>query len=99
MPDVAAALGVSVRTLQQGFRQWRSTTPNEFLRETRLRLVHAELCRSGEETDVTAVALRHGFTHLGRFSAYYQSAFGELPSTTLRRRRLPTRHETPMRRT
>jgi transcriptional regulator GlxA family with amidase domain len=41
---------------------------------------------------VTTVALRHGFTHLGRFSAYYQSAFGELPRTTLRRRRLPTRH-------
>jgi transcriptional regulator GlxA family with amidase domain len=39
---------------------------------------------------VTSVALRHGFTRLGRFSAYYQSTFGELPSTTLRRRRLMT---------
>jgi hypothetical protein len=38
------------------------------------------------------LALRYGFTHLGRFSAYYQSAFGELPSTTLRRRRQPMRH-------
>jgi AraC-like DNA-binding protein len=87
LPDVAAALGVSVRTLQNGFRQWRDTTPHEFLRQTRLRLVHDELCRSVENTDVTTVALRHGFTHMGRFSAYYQSAFGELPSTTLRRRR------------
>jgi transcriptional regulator GlxA family with amidase domain len=92
VPDVAAAVGVSVRSLQHGFRQWRNTTPNEFLRQTRLRLVHVELCRSGEEGDVTSVALRHGFTHLGRFSAYYQSAFGELPSTTLRRRRSTTRH-------
>ena len=83
VPDVAAALGVSVRSPQQGFRQWRNTTPHDF----RLRLIHDELCRSGEDTDVTTVALRHGFTHLGRFSAYYQSAFGELPSTTLRRRR------------
>jgi AraC-like DNA-binding protein len=91
LPDVAAALGVSVRTLQNGFRQWRDTTPHEFLRQTRLRLVHDELSRSGEDADVTTVALRHGFTHMGRFSGYYQSAFGELPSTTLRRRRPPHR--------
>lgn len=91
VPDVAAALGVSVRSLQQGFRQWRDTTPHDFLRQTRLRLIHDELCRSGEGADVTSIALRHGFTHLGRFSAYYQSAFGELPSTTLRRRRQPAR--------
>ena len=89
VPDVAAALGVSVRSLQQGFRQWRNTTPLEFLRQSRLRLVRDELCRSGGETEVTTVALRHGSMHLGRFSTYYQSAFGELPSTTLRRRRLP----------
>ena len=91
VPDVAAAMGVSVRSLQQGFRQWRNTTPHDFLRQTRLRLIHEELCRSGDDADVTTVALRHGFTHLGRFSAYYQSAFGELPSMTLRRRRRPTR--------
>lgn len=90
VPDVAAALGVSVRSLQQGFRQWRNSTPNEFLRQTRLRLVREELRHSDEGTDVTSVALRHGLTHLGRFSAYYQSTFAELPSTTLRRRRLTT---------
>jgi transcriptional regulator GlxA family with amidase domain len=89
VPDVAAALGLSVRSLQQGFRQWRNTTPLQFLRQTRLRRVRDELCRSGGETEVTTVALRDGFMHSGRFSAYYQSAFGELPSTTLRRRRLP----------
>jgi AraC-like DNA-binding protein len=90
IPDVAAALGVSVRSLQEGFRQWRNTTPNEFLRETRLRLVREELLRSDDSTDVTSVALRHGFTHLGRFSLYYRAAFGEHPRVTLRRRRIPT---------
>ena len=87
IPDVAAALGVSVRSLQEGFRQWRNTTPNAFLRQTRLRLVREELLRSDEGTDVTSVALRHGFVHLGRFSGYYQASFGELPRATLRRRR------------
>jgi transcriptional regulator GlxA family with amidase domain len=73
--------------LQTGFRQWRATTPNAFLRKIRLQLVRDELLRSGEETQVTRVALRHGFSHLGRFSAFYQSTFGEVPSATLRRSR------------
>jgi AraC-like DNA-binding protein len=90
IPDVAAALGVSVRSLQEGFRQWRNTTPKDFLRQTRLRLVHEELLRSDDSTDITSVAMRHGFAHLGRFSGYYHAAFGEHPRVTLRRRRMPT---------
>jgi transcriptional regulator GlxA family with amidase domain len=62
LPDVAAALGVSTRSLQNGFRQWRNTTPHEFLRETRLRLIRHELSHSVEDIDVTTLALRHGFT-------------------------------------
>jgi transcriptional regulator GlxA family with amidase domain len=85
--DVAAHLGVSVRSLQAGFRKWRATTPNALLRQIRLQLVRDELLRSGADTNVTATALRYGFAHLGRFSAHYQSAFGEAPSATLRRSR------------
>jgi AraC-like DNA-binding protein len=85
--DVAAELGVSVRSLQTGFRHWRSTTPNAFLRQIRLQLVRDQLRRSCGEGNVTSVALRYGFSHLGRFSAYYRAAFGEVPSVTLRRGR------------
>jgi AraC-like DNA-binding protein len=87
--DVAAELGVSLRSLQAGFRQWRSTTPNLFLRRVRLQLVRDELRRLRVQTTVQAVAMRHGFSNLGRFSAYYHAAFGESPSTTLHRSRLP----------
>jgi AraC-like DNA-binding protein len=86
--DVAAHLGISLRSLQAGFRQWRATTPNLFLREVRLQLVRDELLRAGAEADVTTTALRYGFSHLGRFSAYYQAAFGEIPSETRRRGRV-----------
>jgi AraC-like DNA-binding protein len=85
--DVAAHLGLSLRSLQAGFRQWRNTTPNAHLRQVRLKLVHDELSRSGPDANVTAIAMRHGFVHLGRFSAQYRAAFGEPPSTTLRRNR------------
>jgi AraC-like DNA-binding protein len=85
--DVADHLGISLRSLQAGFRHWRETTPTAFLRRVRLQLVRDELLRSGQEANVTAVALRHGFSHLGRFSAQYRSIFGEDPSVTLRRGR------------
>jgi AraC-like DNA-binding protein len=85
--EVAAHIGVSLRTLQASFRQWRNTTPNAHLRQVRLELVRDQLLRSGSDANVTAIATRHGFVHLGRFSAQYRSAFGEPPSTTLRRGR------------
>jgi AraC-like DNA-binding protein len=85
--DVAEHLGVSLRSLQAGFRQWRNATPNAYLRRVRLRLVREELLRSGKDASVTTVAMRHGFMHLGRFSAQYRAVFGEGPSATLRRSR------------
>jgi transcriptional regulator GlxA family with amidase domain len=85
--DVADHLGTSLRPLQAGFRQWRETTPTAFLRRVRLQLVRDDLLRSGTEAKITAVAQRHGFCHLGRFSAEYRATFGEDPSMTLRRRR------------
>jgi transcriptional regulator GlxA family with amidase domain len=85
--DVAAHLGISLRSLQAGFRQWRATTPNVFLRRVRLQLVRDGLLRSDAELNVTTMALRYGFSHLGRFSGYYRATFGEMPSETLRRRR------------
>jgi AraC-like DNA-binding protein len=85
--DVAAHLGVSLRSLQAGFRQWRNATPNAYLRRVRLRLVREELLRSDKDASVTTVAMRHGFMHLGRFSAQYRAVFGEGRSATLRRSR------------
>jgi AraC-like DNA-binding protein len=85
--DVAAHLGVSLRSLQAGFRQWRNTTPRAHLQQVRLQLVRDELLRSGADASVTIIAMRHGFTHLGRFSAQYRAAFAEPPSATLRRGR------------
>lgn len=85
--DVAKHLGVSLRTLQMGFRNWRNTSPYAYLRRIRLERARLELLSCDGETNVTMIALRYGFSHLGRFSAYYRSSFGETPSVTLRRSR------------
>src|SRR5260370_672762 len=59
--DVADHLGISLRSLQAGFRQWRETTPTAFLRRVRLQLVRDELLHSAKEDSVTVVALQYGF--------------------------------------
>ncbi|MEV4357248.1 AraC family transcriptional regulator [Nonomuraea sp. NPDC004186] len=83
--DIAAAARVSVRTLQLGFREHLQTTPMAYLRSVRLAHTHADLVRiadTGSQTTVTEVALRWGFTHLGRFAALYRQTYGRLPSST-----------------
>ena len=85
--EVATELGVSIRSLQAGFREWRSTTPSSFLKRARLEAAHVALRTGGETTSVTDIALTMGFAHLGRFSAAYKAAFDESPVSTLRRSR------------
>ncbi|MFI5706348.1 AraC family transcriptional regulator [Kribbella sp. NPDC051620] len=83
--DIAEAVGVSVRALQEGFRRHFDTTPMNHLREIRLRRVHTALkLADPAHTTVTDLALQWGFLHLGRFSVQYRQRFGELPSATLR---------------
>ena len=63
------------------------TTPKHYIRQRKLERVHACLSDpSAKVRNITEVALDYGFLHLGRFSESYKSAFGELPSDTLRRR-------------
>ena len=85
-PDVAEAVGVSVRALQAGFREHLDTTPMGYLRHVRLVRVRESL-RDGSAGSVTEAAARWGLTHLGRLAADYRRAFGEAPSETLQRSR------------
>ncbi|WP_064807843.1 MULTISPECIES: helix-turn-helix transcriptional regulator [unclassified Rhizobium] len=84
LDDIAAAAKVSVRTLQQGFRQFRNTTPIAYLHEIRMIAAHRDLLDADSTQAVADIALRWGFTHLGRFAAEYKKRFGQLPSQTLR---------------
>ncbi|EMD28080.1 helix-turn-helix transcriptional regulator [Amycolatopsis azurea] len=85
--ELAMAARVSVRALQLAFRTELGLTPMEYLRRVRLDHVHQDLLAIAQgraEGTVTDVALRWGFTHLGRFSGLYRDAYGKLPSETAR---------------
>lgn len=83
--ELAGICGVSARTLQDGFRKFRMTTPMTYLEHLRLDAVRQELASADPEQSVRVIAQKWGFTHVGRFSGQYRRRFGELPSQTLRR--------------
>jgi AraC-like DNA-binding protein len=86
--EIAREAGVSVRGLQMAFQQFKDMTPMTYLRQMRLDGVRRDLT-SGAQQDVliSEVAKRWGFAHMGRFSAMYVNAFGEIPRQTLNRSR------------
>lgn len=85
LEQISAAVGCSIRTLTDGFRKARGTTPMNFLRQLRLERARDDLRQGGSPGVVSDVALRWGFPHLGRFAAEYRRQFAESPSETLRR--------------
>jgi transcriptional regulator GlxA family with amidase domain len=81
LADIAAAAGVSVRTLNSLSHRHLGATPMEVLRNLRLDAVRHKL-RLNPQASVTETALEAGFGNLGRFAAYYLERFGELPRQT-----------------
>jgi AraC-like DNA-binding protein len=82
---LAQLCNVSPRALQEGFQRHVGMPPMAYVRAVRLRRAYEDLRAADPmETTVASVAHRWGFTHLGRFSAAYASAWHELPRQTLR---------------
>ena len=84
--DMARTAGVSIRSLQDGFKRYVGMSPTEYLRDVRLNRVREDLLSERAlHTSIADIAFSWGFTHLGRFAKTYHERFGELPSETLRR--------------
>ncbi|WP_420363835.1 helix-turn-helix transcriptional regulator [Curtobacterium aetherium] len=84
--DVARASAISVRALQESFQRSLGRTPMTYLRDVRLRHTRDDLVAADPgSTTVGEVAMRWGFSHMGRFSNEYLRRFGEYPRHTLRR--------------
>jgi AraC-like DNA-binding protein len=83
--DLARIAGMSVRSLQEGFRRHVGCAPMTYLQRERLVRAHESLRRADPlRVTVATVAHRWGFAHLGRFASAYRSRFGETPSETLK---------------
>ena len=85
--EVAAGVGLGLRSLQIVFRATLGVSPRRRLAQIRLDQARARLLNPAPGETVTSIALECGFTHLGRFPGAYLRAFGELPSQTLKRAR------------
>ena len=84
--ELRTLIGVSERTLQSCCAEVLGISPGRYMLLRQLRSVRIALRDADPATaSVAEIAGRYGFTQLGRFAGIYQNAFGELPSTTLRR--------------
>lgn len=84
--EIAAACGVSVRSVFARFKQHRGVAPLTYVRELRLDHAH-QMLLCDDESSVLSIAMTCGFSSFGHFARRYKERFGELPSTTRARRR------------
>lgn len=89
--DIAEASGIAGRTLFKHFQDFHGISPMQYLRNARFAKAREALTRAEPEESVTEIAMTWGFSHMGRFSVEYRRRFGESPSDSLRRRRIPAR--------
>lgn len=82
--DLARAVNVGTRALELAFRRELDESPLRYLLRTRMERAHEELLNSDpHDVTVTEVALKWGFSHLGRFATRYRAQYGVMPSSTL----------------
>ena len=80
--DLATALGISVRALQDGFRRHLNQSPHNLLKAGRLEGARRDLI-SGKVTSVREAAAKWGFSNLARFNQEYHAVIGKYPKETL----------------
>ncbi|HEV7714840.1 MAG TPA: AraC family transcriptional regulator [Steroidobacteraceae bacterium] len=82
---LAAAIGVTPRTLQNGFRQALNMSPADYVRRARVAALHRALLGADSSQSVTSLMLGVGIANFGRYAHYYRQQIGVPPSVTLRR--------------
>ncbi len=88
VPELCEAACASRRALQYAFEDVLNLSPITYLRTMRLNRVRRDLLAE-PQAGVGDIAARWGFWHLSRFAADYRAMFGELPSATRARGRVP----------
>lgn len=88
--ELCSIAGASERTLQYAFSERFGQSPKTFTLNYRLNRVRKVLRRAAPDgARIYRVAEEQGFSHMGQFTHDYKRLFGELPSETLRRSKVP----------
>lgn len=77
--DLAELTNVSLRALQEGFRRFVGSSIVAYQREVRLQRAYDALQQDGSQS-VSEISLALGFSNVGRFCQYFQSAYGMSPA-------------------
>ena len=85
LTGLASACGVPERTLLRQFQRFVGIAPLAYLRRMRLDAAKRELASAQNNAAICDIAMRCGFSHLGRFATEYRRLFGETPSSTRQR--------------
>jgi len=81
---LAKDFSLSSRTVLNIFKKFSGVSPSQFIMAYRICLARTHLLNERRfEDPVTRAAVEADFFHLGRFSHYYYSFFGENPSDTV----------------
>ena len=81
---LAKEFSISSRTVLNIFKKFSGISPSQFTMAYRICLARTHLLNERRFDDpVTRAAVEADFFHLGRFSHYYYSFFGEKPSDTV----------------
>lgn len=85
IPSLCHYAGATLRSLERIFAQELSISPQRYVKARRLNAARRQLLNADDipSLRVTEVALKHGFSHLGRFAGEYFRYFGEQPRETL----------------
>ncbi|KQX18668.1 hypothetical protein ASD39_18770 [Sphingomonas sp. Root50] len=86
---LASEVGVSVRSLHNGFRDFLDTTPAAYIRQFRIEKLHHKLINAKGRISVTEAMTEAGIVNFGRYAGYYTAKYGCNPSETLRRSTSP----------
>ncbi|TXI11024.1 MAG: AraC family transcriptional regulator [Rhizobium sp.] len=85
--DIARNAGQSVRSLQLSFQQNMGMNPLNYVQRLRLQQIHHDLLHGDAEENISDIAARWGFSHMGYFAARYRAMYGVPPSSTRSSRR------------
>jgi transcriptional regulator GlxA family with amidase domain len=93
MPALCSAIGVPERTLRVCCTEFLGMSPTRYLLLRRLNMARSALRRADPATaSVAEIARSCQFQEPGRFAVTYRTIFGEMPSSTLRRKSIK-KHE------